>query len=268
MQSWTLPIALVILWEVTTRAGVLDARFFIPLSDVVVAIGDQLVAGRLAGDIHITVQRLIVSFAIAAVLGTAIGIASGIWRTFERLIRPIADTLYPLPKIAVLPLFIIIVGRGEVAYILTAFATAFFQIVISTRSSVRGVDPELIEAGTNFGATGWRYVAKLLLPAISGQLLRGLRLGMATCLITLIAAEFVAAETGVGAMIRRAGQQYAVDQMYSGLVLTGVLGVLITGAFRLLEPLLLPWTRRRRRRTRAPEARAGAETDAGTPAVP
>lgn len=243
LQTWTIPLAVVVVWEVTTRIGLLDSRFFIPLSEVVVAIVEQLSDGRLGGDIAITVQRLVISFGVAAALGVAIGIASGVWRTFELLIRPVTDTLYPLPKIAVLPLFIIIVGRGEVAYILTAFATAFFQIIISTRSSVRNIDSEIIEAGRNFGATGWKYVTKLLFPAISGPLFNGLRLGMATCLITLIAAEFVGAETGIGAMIRRAGQQFAVDQMYAGLVLTGVLGLLINLVFRVLEPVLLPWQR-------------------------
>ncbi|GGH38376.1 ABC transporter permease [Microbacterium album] len=243
LQTWTIPIAVVVLWEITTRTGVLDPRFFVPLSEVIATIADQLTAGRLGGDIVITIQRLIISFAIAAALGVAIGVASGVWRTFELLIRPITDTLYPLPKIAVLPLFIIIVGRGEIAYILTAFATAFFQIIISTRSSVRNIDSEILEAGRNFGATGWKYATRLLFPSIAGPLLRGLRLGMATCLITLIAAEFVGAETGIGAMIRRAGQQFAVDQMYAGLVLTGVLGLLINLVFRVIEPVLLPWER-------------------------
>lgn len=243
LHTWTTPVVIVLLWEVMTRLGVLDQRFFVPLSEVVMTIIAQLTDGRLGGDIAITIQRLLISFAIAAVLGVAIGIASGVWRTFELLIRPVTDTLYPLPKIALLPLFIIIVGRGEIAYIMTAFATAFFQIIISTRSSVRSIDSEIIEAGRNFGATGWKYVTKLLFPAISGPLFNGLRLGMATCLITLIAAEFVGAETGIGAMIRRAGQQFAVDEMYAGLVLTGLLGLLINLLFRVLEPVLLPWQR-------------------------
>ncbi|WP_188710638.1 ABC transporter permease [Microbacterium faecale] len=243
LQTWTIPVAVIAVWEIITRVGLLDPRFFVPLSEVVVTIVEQLSEGRLGGDIAITIQRLVISFGIAAALGVGIGIASGVWRTFELLIRPVTDTLYPLPKIAVLPLFIIIVGRGEIAYILTAFATAFFQIIISTRSSVRDIDREIIEAGRNFGATGRKYVTKLLFPAISGPLFNGLRLGMATCLITLIAAEFVGAETGIGAMIRRAGQQFAVDQMYAGLVLTGVLGLLINLVFRVLEPVLLPWQR-------------------------
>lgn len=243
LQTWTLPVLLLVAWELTTRLGVLDPRFFIPPSEIVVTVVDELVNGRLGDDLGATLRRLVIAFALAAVAGVAIGVASGRWRTVELLIRPITDTLYPLPKIALLPLLIIIVGRGEAAYVLTAFATAFFQIIISTRSSVRNVDREVLEAGQNFGATGWRFFTRLLLPAIAPSVFDGLRLGMATCLITLIAAEFVGAELGVGAMIRRAGQQFAVDEVYAGIVLTGLLGLLITLLFRVLEPLVLPGRR-------------------------
>ncbi|WP_169303965.1 ABC transporter permease [Arthrobacter sp. CAU 1506] len=213
------------------------------LSDILVTAVDQLVNGRLGLDLVLTLQRLMMAFALAAVLGVAIGVASGRWRTVELLIRPITDTLYPLPKIALLPLFIIIFGRGEGAYVITAFATGFFQIIISTRGSVRDVPSDLIEAGRNFGATGTRFFTRLLFPAIAPGLLNGLRLGMATCLITLVAAEFVGAEYGLGAMIRRAGQQFAVEEVYAGIVLAGVLGLLINLAFRLVTPIVLPWQR-------------------------
>lgn len=249
-QTWTIPIVFLALWEISTRAGLLDPRFFPPLSDVVATAGGQLVNGRLGLDLVLTLQRLLVAFALAAVFGVLIGVASGRWRTVEMLVRPLTDTLYPLPKIALLPLFIIIVGRGEVAYIITAFATGFFQIIISTRGSVRDVPTDLIEAGRNFGATGVRFFTRLLLPAIAPGLLNGLRLGMATCLITLIAAEFVGAEYGLGAMIRRAGQQFAIEEVYAGIVLTGLLGLLINVAFRLATPVALPGQRSRRIRPR------------------
>lgn len=248
-QTWTIPLLVIVLWEVLTRTGLLDPRFFPPLSDILATTVDELINGRLGLDLVLTLQRLMIAFALAAVLGVAIGVASGRWRTVEMLIRPVTDTLYPLPKIALLPLFIIIVGRGEVAYIITAFATAFFQIIISTRGSVRDVPTDLIEAGRNFGATGTRFFTRLLFPAIAPGLLNGLRLGMATCLITLIAAEFVGAEYGLGAMIRRAGQQFAVEEVYAGIVIVGILGLLINLAFRLATPLLLPWQRHVRRAT-------------------
>lgn len=243
-QSWAIPILILVLWEVLTRAGLLDPRFFPPLSDILMTAVDELVNGRLGLDLVLTVQRLLVAFTLSAVLGVAIGVASGRWRTVEMLIRPVTDTLYPLPKIALLPLFIIIVGRGEVAYIITAFATAFFQIIISTRGTVRDVPTDLIEAGRNFGATGFRFFTRLLFPAIAPGLLNGLRLGMATCLITLIAAEFVGAEYGMGAAIRRAGQQFAVEEVYAGLLIVGLLGLAINLVFRLITPLVLPWQRR------------------------
>lgn len=243
-QVWTIPVIVIVLWEIATRLGVLDQRFFIPLSDMLGTLFTQLADGRLGGDLVSTLRRLGLAFSLAAVAGVAVGVASGVWRSVELLVRPVADTLYPLPKIAVLPLFIIIVGRGEVAFILTAFATAFFQIIISTRGAVKNVDSELIEAGRNFGATGPRYFTRLLFPAIAPGLFNGLRLGLATCLITLVATEFVGADDGLGAMIYRAGQQFAVDQMYAGLFLVGVIGLAANLLFLALEPIVLPWQKR------------------------
>ncbi|WP_396655845.1 ABC transporter permease [Microbacterium sp.] len=243
-ELWAIPVLLLIVWEIATRTGLLDPRFFIPMGDVVLTTIDQLFNGRLGSDLLITLGRLGLAFALAAATGIALGIASGNWRVVEWLTRPITDTIYPLPKIAILPLFIIIVGRGEFAFVLTAFATAFFQITISTRSSVRNVDPELLEAGRNFGAHGIRYFTRLLFPAIAPAVFNGLRLGMATCLITLVAAEFVGADSGLGSMIYRAGQQFAMDQVYAGLVIVGVIGLLVNLLFRAAEPLLLPWQKR------------------------
>ena len=241
LQTWAIPIALVIAWEIFTRLEVLDTRFFIPLSEIAVTIVNQFQDGRLPGDLLTTILRLLAAFALAAVTGVIVGMASGLWRAAEMLVRPVTDTIYPLPKIALLPLLIIIVGRGEAAYALTAFATAFFQITISTRASVRNVDPQLLEAGKNFGATGWRFYPRLLFPAIAPALFNGLRLGMATCLITLVVVEYVGASEGLGAMIYRAGQQFAVDQIYAGIFITGFLGHLINVTFRFIEPRLMPW---------------------------
>ncbi len=241
LQTWTIPVVLILLWELVTQAELLDARFFIPLTDIAMTIVDQFQGGRLVGDLLATLRRLLLAFSLAAIAGVLIGIASGLWRSAAMLVRPIADTIYPTPKIALLPLLIIIVGLGETAFILTAFATAFFQIIISTSAAVKDVDPLLIEAGRNFGATGPRFFRRLLLPAIAPGLFNGLRLGMATCLITLVVVEYVSAEVGLGSMIYRAGQQFAVDQIYAGIVLTGLLGHLINLTFRTLEPWLMPW---------------------------
>jgi NitT/TauT family transport system permease protein len=234
------PLALAVAWEVLTRT-VLDRRFFTPLTEIAATIWRLGVDGVLAEEVGATLRRLLVAFAIAAVGGVLLGVASGWWRPVALFIRPVLDTIYPTPKIALLPLLIILVGFGEAAFIATAFVTALFQITLSVAGSVRALDPTLIEAGRNFGARGHRFVLRVMLPASMPGVLGGLRLGMATCLITVIVVEFVAARSGIGHMINLAWQQLQVDRMYAGLVLAGLLGHAITLTFRGLERLLLPW---------------------------
>lgn len=235
------PLALALAWEVATRTQLLDPRFFVPLTEIAATIWELGTSGVLADELGATLRRLLTAFAVAAVGGTVIGIASGWWRPVALFIRPLVDTIYPTPKIALLPLLIILVGLGEAAFIATAFATALFQIIIGVAASVRGLDPTLVEAGRNFGARGPRFFLRLLLPGIMPGLLNALRLGMATCLITVIVVEFVAARTGLGHMINLAWQQLHVDRMYAGLVLAGLLGHAINLTFRGLERVLLPW---------------------------
>lgn len=236
-----LPLVLAGAWELLTRAGVLDRRFFVPLTEIAATIGELARSGVLATELGATLQRLLAAFAIAAVIGVVLGVASGWWRPVSLFLRPVVDTIYPTPKIALLPLLIILVGLGETAFIATALATALFQIFLSTAASVRALDPTLIEAGRNLGARGHRFFLRLLLPGIMPGLLNGLRLGMATCLITVIVVEFVAARSGVGHLINLAWQQLQVERMYAGLVLVGLLGHAINVGFRGIERLLLPW---------------------------
>jgi ABC-type nitrate/sulfonate/bicarbonate transport system permease component len=241
LAVFAVPLALAVLWEVATRTELLDPRYFIPLTEIVATIWDLAVTGVLQDELGITVRRLLLAFLIAAVGGIALGVASGLWRPVALFFRPLVDTLYPTPKIALLPLLIILVGLGEAAFIATAFATAFFQITLGVAASVRNLDPLLVEAGRNFGARGPRYVGRLILPAIMPGLLNALRLGMATCLITVVVVEFVAARSGLGHLIQLAWQQLQVDRMYAGLVVAGLLGHAINLTFRGLERLLMPW---------------------------
>ncbi|MFW6090387.1 MAG: ABC transporter permease [Actinomycetota bacterium] len=241
LPAFGVPLVLAVLWEAATRTEVLDPRYFIPLTEIAATIGRLGADGLLAEEVGATIRRLLVAFAIAAVGGVALGVASGWWRVVALFIRPLVDTIYPTPKIALLPLLIILVGLGESAFIATAFATAFFQITLSVAAAVRDLDTTLVEAGRNFGARGHRFLVRVLLPGIMPGLLTGLRLGMATCLITVIVVEFVAARSGVGHLINLAWQQLQVDRMYAGLVIAGLLGHAINLTFRGLERLALPW---------------------------
>jgi ABC-type nitrate/sulfonate/bicarbonate transport system permease component len=236
------PVLLALLWELATRTEVLDPRYFVPLSTIAVSLWELTVDGVLVEHVGATLQRLLLGFAIAAGGGVVLGIAAGVSRTVDMILRPLVDTLYPVPKIALLPLLIILVGIGEPAFVLTAFATAFFQIIISVTAGVRDLDPLLVEAGHNYGARGRLYYTRVLIPGILPSLLHGLRIGMGMCLITVIAVEFVAVTTsGVGYLVSLSWQQLQVPSMYAGLITAGLLGHLINLVFRALERVLLPW---------------------------
>lgn len=246
-QVLIVPVLVALAWEIATRSGLLDQRFFIPLTDIFLDLGKRILDGQLIVDLLITIRRLLFAFGIAALCGVAIGVAAGLSDIVRALYQPISDTLFPLPKVAVLPLFIIIVGRGELAYIFTAMATGFFQIVISSRGAVDKLDPQIREAGENFGARGRLFYTRLLFPAIAPDLYKGLRLGMSTCLITLVVVEYIAASSGLGGSINDSAQQFIVGGIYSGILVTGILGLAINGLFRICRPLVMPWTKGDRR---------------------
>lgn len=243
-REWSgalLPAALVVVWEVLARGGVVDARYIVPPSAVAATLLSEAASGALVAEVAITLQRLAAAFVLAVTAGVLLGFAIAASPFVAALTRPVIDTLYPTPKIALLPLLIIILGLGEAAFVATAFATAFFQITIATVAAIRHVDQQLVEAGRNFGAVGPRLYRRVLLPAAAPAIVSGLRVGIGLCLITLVAVEFVAAGSGLGHLIQLAWQQLNVDVMYAGLVVSGLLGHAISLAFRAAERRLFPW---------------------------
>lgn len=235
------PALLLGLWEVVPQANLVDARFFPPFSVVVGALVDMGTSGVLAAELIATLRRLLFAFAIAAVGGTTVGLLIGSSALLDVATRPIIDVVFPIPKIALLPFVLIFFGVGETAFLTVAFATAFFQIAIMTKNGLRAIDIRLVEAGRSLGAGGWRLFTRVLGPAMFPTILTAWRLGMNLCLITVIAVEFITAESGIGFLVNRSFQTLQVDRMYTGIIVVGALGHLINLAFRLLERWLLPW---------------------------
>jgi ABC-type nitrate/sulfonate/bicarbonate transport system permease component len=236
-----IPLGLAVAWELACRLEILDPRFFVPLTTIVATLVELLVDGTLLPELAITLRRLAVAFTAAAAAGAVVGIASGVSRSVRMLTQPIVDTIFPIPKVALLPLLIIIVGLGETAFVLTASATAFFQVTLSMRAGVGDVDPVLVEAGRNYGARGWRFLVRVLVPGMLPIFLNALRLAMGLSLITILAVEFVAARSGIGFAIKLAWQQLHVAEMYAGILVAGLLGHLINILFRTLDRRLMPW---------------------------
>jgi NitT/TauT family transport system permease protein len=235
------PVALLALWEIASRLAVLSPRYFPPPTAVAAGLATQAAMGDLGDHLLVTLTRLALAFTLAALLGVPLGLVMGLVRPVRHAVDPYVAFIYPVPKIALLPFLLIILGVGESAFVLTGAISAFFQIVISTLAGVQTMDPRLLEVGQNYGAHGVRLFRKVILPAALPAIFTGLRLGLGLALVAVVAVEFIAAKSGLGHLVYRHWQMLSTTEMYGAFVLVGALGLLLTRGLRALQSRMLVW---------------------------
>jgi NitT/TauT family transport system permease protein len=235
------PAAVLVLWEICSRLAIVSPRYFPAPSTIAWTLADRFVAGDLGTDLLVTLTRLGFAFALAAVPAVPLGLLMGIARPVRDFVEPYLAFIFPVPKIALLPFLLIIVGVGEPAFVLTAASSAFFQIVISTLAGVQTMDPRLLDVGRNYGARGPRLFWKVILPAALPAIFTGLRLGLGLALVTLVAVEFIAAKSGLGHLVYRHWQMLSTPEMYAAFTLVGALGLALTRGLRALQARVLTW---------------------------
>jgi NitT/TauT family transport system permease protein len=240
-MSVAVPVALLALWEVASRLAILSPRYFPAPSTVGWGIVGGLTTGDLAGETLVTLGRLALAFALAAVPAVPLGLAMGMLRPARDVVEPYIAFLFPVPKIAFLPFLLIVLGVGEPAFVLTGAISAFFQIVISTLAGVQTMDPRLLDVGRNYGARGARLFGKVILPAALPSIFSGLRLGLGLALVSIVAVEFISAKSGLGHLVYRHWQMLSTTEMYAAFALVGALGFLLTRGLSALQARMLVW---------------------------
>jgi NitT/TauT family transport system permease protein len=240
-MALAIPLSALALWELASRLALLSPRYFPPPTLVAATLAGLLSEGDLWGETLVTLNRLAVAFVLAAAPGVTAGLLMGLFRPVRNALEPYVALLYPLPKIALLPLFLILLGVGEKAFILTGAITAFFQVVISTLGGVQSMDPRLLEVGRNYGARGVSLFRKIILPAVLPSIFTGLRLGVGLALIAVIAVEFVTAKSGLGHLVFRYWQMLLTAEMFAAFVLVGLIGLALTRGLRVIQQRALNW---------------------------
>jgi NitT/TauT family transport system permease protein len=240
-MSLAVPGALLALWELCSRLAIISPRYFPPPTTVGWVLIDRFVEGDLGSQSLVTLARLAFAFALAAVPGVLLGLLMGIARPVRDAVEPYIAFIFPVPKIALLPFLLIILGVGEPAFVLTGATSAFFQIAISTLGGVQTMDPRLLEVGRNYGARGPRLFWKVILPAALPSIFTGLRLGLGLALVALVAVEFIAAKSGLGHLVYRHWQMLSTPEMYAAFALVGALGLLLTRGLGALQARVLSW---------------------------
>ena len=238
------PVVIAVLWELSVALGIVRASYLPPPSQLGPHLVALLAGGELWRHLWVTLYRLGLSFLFAVIPAVLLGLSLGMSRNMRLALEPILTSLYAIPKIALLPLVMLILGVNERTLIFTCTLTGFVQMTVSTTGGVLAVDRSILEAGKNYGATGWRLFRYVLLPSALPDIFTGMRIGLGLTLVLVIAVELTAAQEGLGAFLWTAGQTFSANNLFSAFVVIGTLGWALTHGIEQIGNWLMPWRER------------------------
>lgn len=245
--AWVLPIGTVagvlLFWEAITVGGVVSPVQFPTMTDTMAALGQELALGRVWPAVGATLAGWFIGMVVTIVLGLVIGTALAFNEFAQRSAAPVIEIFKAIPAIAILPLVILVAGSTLPMKVFLVCFAAFWPFLIQVIYGVRSMDPIVLDTARALGIRGARRFLAISIPSSSPYLVTGMRIASAQALILCIVAEIVGGAAGIGRNILLA-QNTGVDAyptMYAYILVAGILGVALTGAFFLLEKRVMHW---------------------------
>lgn len=235
------PLLLFSAWEVSARTRLIDPLFWPPPSSLAVTAWELLRDGSLVRNIWVSLSRILVGFVLGALPAVVLGLLMGLFWPIRALLLPIATVVYAIPKITLVPLFLIVFGLGEAPMYAITAVSIFFVVLLNTMAGVVQIDRSYRDVARNFGAGPVSLFLTVALPGTLPAIFTGLRLGLGFALVVIVGTEFIAARGGLGRFISDSSEYLAINKVFVGLIATGLLGWLLTLALDLLERVLVPW---------------------------
>jgi NitT/TauT family transport system permease protein len=242
-KTWIIRLAsmaiVLVLWELVGRR---INPLFMSYPSAIARAGSALwESGELAGAMASSFKTLLAGFVAAGVIGVALGLLIGRYRTVDAATDWLLNALYATPLIAVIPLVVLWLGLGDAAKLFVVTMLAVFPVLINTAAGVRNVPHALIDVGAAFAANERQIFVKIILPAVVPFIMTGLRLGIGRAIIGMVAAEFFTAISGLGGLIVKYGNQYDTASMFVPILILMSMGVVLTAIVRKLEDMFAPW---------------------------
>jgi ABC-type nitrate/sulfonate/bicarbonate transport system permease component len=236
-------VAVVVAWEALVRLRGIAPIYLPAPSSVFVYLSRMIADGSMPYHLGITLLRIFVGFALAAVCGIVLGVLMGMSRTVARVADVWIAALYPLPKISLIPLLIIWVGTGEAYKIVISAISAFFPIVISTYAGIRQTDRGLIKAAKDLGANARQIQLKVVIPGAIPSIFAGLHLGMGIAIILVVAAEMIggSSQGGMGWLLISSGQVMETEKVFASLIVLAVVGAVVIKLQQWIDRRVAPW---------------------------
>jgi sulfonate transport system permease protein len=241
LAPWSLPLLLLVAWQISAQAGWLSTRVLPAPLDVVKAFWTLAVSGELWHHVLVSAQRALSGFAVGGGLGLLLGLATGSWKRVETLLDTTVQMIRNIPPLALIPLVILWFGIDETAKLFLVSLGVFFPVYINTFHGIRSVDAGLIEMGRSYGLRGWALYRDIILPGALPSILVGVRFSLGFMWVILIVAETISAQEGIGYMTMNAREFLMTDVVLVGILLYALLGKMADLLARALERLWLSW---------------------------
>jgi sulfonate transport system permease protein len=237
---WAFPILLLVVLEILVRSGVLESRLM-PAPSTVAATLWELAGRDLFRHIAVSAGRVFAGFVLGAGLAIVAALAIGLSRKLERFFDPTFQALRAIPSLAWVPLLLLWMGIDEAPKITLIAIGAFFPVYLNLLAGIHNVDRKLVELGESFGLSRAAMIRRIFLPAASPNLFTGLRAGLGLSWMFLVAAELIAATSGLGYLLSDGRETGRPDIVLAAIFLLGVLGKLSDSALKWAERRKLAW---------------------------
>jgi sulfonate transport system permease protein len=240
------PVVLLVLWQLASTQGWVDRRLYPAPTDIFDEAQTQFDQQNRWHDVWVSTRRVLLGYAYGAAVGLVMGYLMGMARLVRVALEPTLNALYTVPKIALLPLFLILLGFKERPVIAVIAVTVFFFVWIQAMAAVLTVPEGFREAAASFGASRWQTFRHVLFPASLPQVFVGLRIAAGVAVLTLIGVEFVFApgEAGIGFVINQGRVVLLPRQTYMGIIIAAIMGVIFISIVKWVGRLLTPWAQR------------------------
>ncbi|MFF4368024.1 ABC transporter permease [Streptomyces sp. NPDC001594] len=234
-------LALLVLWEAAPRLGLVDATFLPPFSEVARAWWELLADGQLGEHTRASLTRSFGGFAIAVLIAVPLGLLIGWYRPVAVFLGPLLELFRNTAALALLPVFVLLLGIGETSKVSIVVYACVWPILLNTISAVGNADPTLVRLARSMDLSTPRLFQKVILPASVPAVFTGIRLAGAVSILVLVAAEMIGAKAGLGYLINASQFNFAIPQMYAGIVTISVIGVAFNQLLVAVERRLSLW---------------------------
>ena len=235
------PAVLFLVWEVCARVGLLDARFFPAPSTIFYHLFFVSPEEGIVTDVIYSVYRIFVGYIIGCTLGIMLGVGMGLSHVLRMMFYPLVMVTYPIPKIAILPLIMLIFGIGDLSKIVVVVIGSFFLVLMNTLHGVDSLAQIYHDVAKVYKISRRNFIIKIVIPGSLPSIFTGLKLAIGYSLVIVVAAEFSGADKGIGYLIWQSWETFSIKSMYAGIFVIGVLGFIFSYGLDFLERRMVPW---------------------------